>query len=162
LEYLLQATDRARQQVAAHLLIAGEFWDNKERYLRLIEQLGLVPHVTVVDKYVPNEDLGMYLAAADAVVLPYVETSQSAAARLALDAGVPVIASAVGGLREMIADGVNGLLVEPRDVQSLGDAIVRYFREDLGLAFRRELSQPRRDGWDEVTSTLERLVDAGI
>lgn len=161
LEYLVQALERVRRQIDAHLLVVGEFWESKERYLRLIGELALEPHVSIVDRYVPNEDLALYLAAADVVVLPYVETSQSAAARLALDAGVPVIASDVGGLGELIADGTNGLLVRPCDVQSLAEAIVRFFAEGLGQRLQVDARQQDGGGWREIVAMLEHLAEAG-
>jgi len=60
-----------------------------------------------------------------AVVLPYIESSQSGVAAIAYAMGTPVIASDIGGLREIIRHEEDGLLVPPCDVRDLADAIIR-------------------------------------
>ena len=49
--------------LAVKLLIVGEFWDDKKVYLAIIQQLGIAGNVIIIDKYVPNEDIGRYFAA---------------------------------------------------------------------------------------------------
>ena len=80
-----------RQHVDLHLVIAGEFWEDKSSYLEMVSRLGLEGAVTIVDRYVSNEETGKYFAAADVVVLPYVEVTQSAVVQLAFAFGKPVI-----------------------------------------------------------------------
>jgi glycosyltransferase involved in cell wall biosynthesis len=78
-----------------HLVIAGEFWEEKAAYLARIRQLGLEEIVHIDDRYIPNEEVGLYFAATDLVVAPYRQQTGSAVAELAAGFGVPVLTSAM-------------------------------------------------------------------
>ncbi len=92
---LLDALELLKDQgIEIHLLVAGEFWNDKAAYLAKINDHGLNDRVTIVDRYIPNEALSLYFAAADAVVTPYESgATQSAVAGLAIGSGKPLIAS---------------------------------------------------------------------
>ncbi|WFF41114.1 glycosyltransferase family 1 protein [Salinicola endophyticus] len=75
------------------------------------------------------DNVGDYLAAADAFALPSLHEGIGGAALDAMNAGLPVIASAVDGLPEFVEDGVNGILVEPGDEQGLLAATLRMFED---------------------------------
>jgi glycosyltransferase involved in cell wall biosynthesis len=77
-----------------------------------------------------------------------------------LAVGTPVVATRTGGVAEVLEDGVNGLVVEPGDVDALADAIERYFSQE-GLAARlRERAAPSVAGYapDQVYGRLERIL----
>jgi glycosyltransferase involved in cell wall biosynthesis len=101
-----------------------------------------------------RRDVPDLLGAMDIFVLPSHSEGVSLALLEAMAAGLPVIASAVGGLPEVIADGVNGLLIPPRDPGALAGALARLLAEpDLA---RRLGGQARRDV--ENYYSVERLV----
>jgi glycosyltransferase involved in cell wall biosynthesis len=135
LEYLIRALPEVLRNLPAQLLIVGEFWEDRDAHLQLIEELGLQQHVTVVDRYVPNEEIGLYFSAADVVVLPYVDATQSAVVSLAYAFDKPVITTDVGGLPEVVTDGETGFVVPPRDQAALAAAIVKYFQGDYAPRF---------------------------
>ena len=154
LEVLLQALPEVVERVGAHLLIVGEFWTDESYYTSLIRNLGLEGDVTIVNRYVPNEKVGLYFVASDVVVLPYVEATQSAVVPIAYSFHKPVITTDVGGLAEVVKDGVTGLIVPPRDIAALARAMIRYFEEDLGSRFIPNI----RDQMAEETFSWGRLV----
>jgi glycosyltransferase involved in cell wall biosynthesis len=78
---------------------------------------------------VPREDVLALFRAADASVLSSTWENFPHTVVESLSVGTPVIATAVGGVPEVVADGVNGLLVAPGDAQALAAAIERFFRE---------------------------------
>ena len=161
LEYLIQALPLVREHLPnAHLLVVGEFWTGKQAYLAYAQQAGVEEHITIVDQYVPNEDLPNYFDAADVVVLPYVSATQSAVVQLAFGFGKPVITTRVGGLHEVVQDGYNGLVVPPQNEEALAEAIVRYFKQSLGAAMREHVAAERGTGrfsWQEVVEALEAI-----
>jgi glycosyltransferase involved in cell wall biosynthesis len=109
------------------LLVVGEFWHDKNIYLEEIDILGIGKNVIIVDKYIPNEEVGLYFSAADVVVLPYISASQSGIIQIAYGFNRPVITTDVGGLPDVVEDGVTGFIVPARNSKALSDSIIRYF-----------------------------------
>lgn len=156
LRYLLDAL--ARMPAPPHLLVAGEFWEDEHAYREQISRLGLAQRVTLHNRYINNEEIEPYFAAADALVLPYLSGSQSAVGMIAIDYGLPVIATSVGGLAETITDGESGLIVPPADSAALARAIERFFHENLGATFRAGMAQAReRLSWAALIRIIEEL-----
>jgi glycosyltransferase involved in cell wall biosynthesis len=114
----------------AKLMIVGEFWKDKKEYLAIIQKLGIAGSVIIIDKYVPNEDIGRYFAASDLVVQPYLSATGSGICQLAYGFGKPVIATRVGSLDEVIECGSNGQLVEPGNSRELARAILKSLDRD--------------------------------
>lgn len=157
LRFLLQALPTVRQSFPnVHLLVAGEFWEEKSVYTDQIGRLELERIVTLLDHYIPNEEVPLCFAAADVVVLPYVHATQSGVVQLAFGCGRPVITTAVGGLADLIRDGENGLLVPPGDSTALADAVERYLTEGLGETMRRSIqSGDHTSSWSALLDAIE-------
>ena len=151
LDYLLRAMPHVLAHVDVDLLIVGEFYDDRGKYERIIEELGLGERVTIVGEHVPDESVGDYFAAADVAVLPYVSATQSGITQIAFAFGLPVISTDVGGLPEVVRDGETGYIVPPMDEDALARAIVRYFAEDREAMFRRNVAmEAKRDTAGEL------------
>jgi glycosyltransferase involved in cell wall biosynthesis len=87
-----------------------------------VEKAGLNGHVIFRD-HLPQRELARYMARAQALVLPTLSEGLGRVVFEAMAAGTPVIASAVGGIPEMIDHGQTGFLVPPGDIQSLAEQI---------------------------------------
>ena len=81
------------------------------------------PQITLINEWLSDETISSCLNAADAVVLPYVEASQSGVAAAAFSAGLPIIATPVGGLTEQIDHEVNGLIARDVSAEAFADSI---------------------------------------
>jgi len=81
-------------------------------------------------RFLPIADMKAYLLVTDVLVQPYVSASQSGNTAMAYAAGVPVICTDVGGLREMTEDGKTGYVVAPQDPEALAEAVAKCFRGD--------------------------------
>ncbi|MBA4142653.1 MAG: glycosyltransferase family 4 protein [Nitrosospira sp.] len=77
----------------------------------------------ILDRYISAEEIPGLFLESFAVILPYVDGTQSGVAAMALGFARPVVASAVGSIPELVRDRENGLLVPPRDVLALVEAI---------------------------------------
>src|SRR5437588_377387 len=109
--------------------------------------------------FVPHEELGDLYDRAAVVVCPSYREGLPLCVLEAMAHGRPVVASAVGGIPELVEDGVTGYLVEPGDVGGLRAAIERLLadpalRRRLGRAGRARVAE--RCSWEHVTAaTLE-------
>jgi glycosyltransferase involved in cell wall biosynthesis len=159
LRVLLPALAQAFPDEGVRLLVAGEFWEPLSEYQALASSLGIADSITWRPGYVPNEELAPYLSAADAVVLPYTSATQSAVAQLAFAAGKPVITTAVGGLPDVVEDGVNGLLARPGDPEDLARVLRRFYDENLGPSLERGVRERSdRFHWQHLVDLLEGMA----
>jgi len=140
------------------LLVAGEFYGDKDTYTAQIGRLGLNDRVKVLDRYIPNEAVGDYFSASDVLVLPYLSATQSGITQIAYVFDVPVVATNVGGLPEVVKEGVTGYLVPPGDPKALSDAVVRFFDEGGQESFKEGIREERkRFSWEGMVVAIEGL-----
>ncbi|MCS7154459.1 MAG: glycosyltransferase [Bacteroidota bacterium] len=155
---LLEAASRARRHIPELMgLVVGEFYEDPRPYKELARRLGLQEAVRFYPEYVPNEQVGLFFSAADLVVLPYLEATQSGVGLIALHFERPLLATAVGGLPELVEPD-KGMLVPPADAEAMAAAMVRFFRE-LGPAyFGQALREAkRRHSWEQLAQAIEAL-----
>ncbi len=141
------------------LLVAGEPWGEEgDRVVRRAETAELQNRVQLDLRWLSEEELGNVLSAADVVVLPYREGSQSAMAPLALARGVPVLTTNVGGLPEVVLDGINGRVVPAGSVDALAEAL-----SELDVDRLQQLAAGARETsgkltWQGYAEALEGLL----
>ena len=161
LKHLIRALPEIRaRRPAAHLFVVGDFWENnKEEYEQMIRETGTDGDVTLVDGYLPDDEVEPYFAAADLCVLPYESATQSGVIQIAYSFGLPVIATDVGGLPEVVLDGRTGFVVPPKDEKALAEAVVRFFEEDRAEAFKEQIKEEdSRYSWDRMVEHIEGLM----
>lgn len=158
LHYLLEALARIHSEVNAHLLVVGEFWRDKEVYLEQIHTLGLDAAVTIVDQYVPNEKVPLYFSAADVVVLPYLETSQSGVMQLAYGFNKPVITTQAAALSSCAVSINRNLVVPPGDTDALAKAVLTFFADPSAYAIN-SASLGKHASWEALVKTIEMGIE---
>ncbi len=109
------------------LTVAGEFWGGADETRALITSLGLDSRVELRPGYVPASDVPGLFADADALVLPYRSATASQNVFMAYEHGIPVIATRAGTLADHVRDGIDGVLCEPDDVDSLTGALREFY-----------------------------------
>jgi D-inositol-3-phosphate glycosyltransferase len=155
LQYLIRAFRQVVDQYpSVQLIIAGPEWkESFDGYATLIRELNLADRVLTRIEYVPDEEVGVYYSAADVVALPYTEAYQSAVLYMAYSFARPVIASTVGGLAEVVEDGVTGLLVPPADVNQLANALLALLQDTEMAKVMGEQGRmlvETKFGWPEI------------
>jgi glycosyltransferase involved in cell wall biosynthesis len=154
-EILLDAMPTITKQLGAKLIVAGEFYEDKEAYLAKIDALDLESHLILADRFIPDEEVNLYFSAADVMVLPYLSATQSGIVSIALNYELPCIVTAVGGLPEVIRHQETGLLVPPNDSQALAAAVVSYFKESDQTSMARHIAQEKqRYSWHSFIETI--------
>ena len=95
------------------------------------------------------------------VVLPYVSATQSGIAQIAYNFDRPVIATNVGGLAEVVKDGLTGMIVPPNDPAALARALQRYYTEGLEQQFVPHVREEKKNyAWENLTEAIEHLSGA--
>jgi glycosyltransferase involved in cell wall biosynthesis len=134
------------------LTLVGETWEGWDLPGRLIADSPHRDRITFVNRYVTDDEAAGYFAGADVVVLPYHRSSSSGPLQIAMAAGLPVVATKVGGLVEATAHYPGAVLADPSSPESLADGI----RQAAGLVGRRFQGVA---GWDDTARSYTELFD---
>ena len=162
LNYLIEAMPKVLEKLNVDLLIVGEFWDDKEKYINQIKQLGIENYVYIIDRYVPNEEVNLYFSVADVVVLPYISATQSGIIQIAYGFDKPVITTNVGGLPDVVKNGETGFIVPSEDANALSKAIVSYFEGNKEREFQANIKKQKDIfSWDKMVETIESFCEPG-
>ncbi len=159
LDVLLRSLALVQGEIDFRATIAGEFYVDAQPFRAMARELGIGARLTWSDRYIPNEEVPALFRSANLVVLPYTDATQSGVVPLAYQFGVPVIASRVGGLPQVIDDGVSGRLVPPGDSSALAAAIVDYFKEEREADFRSGVQRAKdRLSWGTLVDNILTLL----
>jgi glycosyltransferase involved in cell wall biosynthesis len=161
-EVLLDAAGRLKDVPGLKILIVGEIYANRQGIMAKLRKLP-PDMVKLVDRYVLNEEVAVWFRAADIVALPYLSATQSGIVPIAYRCHRPVIVTRVGGLPDVVEEGVSGYLVEPADPEALAMAIRRHFIElhnpDMSVGIEK-LS--RSLSWERyAVELIDFMVDLG-
>lgn len=113
-----------QQEKQVKLLVVGEFWENKQPYLQLIDPKHR-QFVQIIDRYVSDKAVGKYFQKATAVVIPYLSGSGSGPAKIALAFNKPIIATRVADNPDLFRMAKVGELIKPNSVSELARAIIK-------------------------------------
>ncbi|HZK07315.1 MAG TPA: glycosyltransferase [Bacteroidales bacterium] len=144
----------------ARLIVAGEFYAEAKPYHDIIRKHQLEPRVILATEFIPNEVVADYFNAADLVVQPYKDATQSGVTQVAYHFEKPMITTNVGGLSEMVPDGITGFVVEP-DVKDIAQAIARFFEENKEAEFVANLKiEKLKFSWERMLEAIDEVAAA--
>jgi glycosyltransferase involved in cell wall biosynthesis len=115
------------------LVIAGEVYGDFSKYDRQIGDLGVSDKIKKFVRYINDDEVPLFFSAADVCVQPYKSATQSGIVGISYHFNLPVIATDVGGLKEMIAPYGTGILLDSSDVDQIVDGVKKYFEADISL-----------------------------
>ena len=159
LDLLLRAMGDARvQDLGVKLIVAGEFYEDQQYYMDLIDEHGIKDMVIIKTGFIPEEDVKYYFCASDMVVQPYRSATQSGITQIAYNFERPMLVTNIGGLPEIVSDGKVGYVVEPTPV-SISDAIVKFYEGKMEGAFTKAAGvEKQRFSWKSFVAGLEKLA----
>jgi glycosyltransferase involved in cell wall biosynthesis len=162
LQYLIEAEPLITSQVPeARIVIAG-YGEPFEKYKRMMVNQD---HFIVHNYHIPDEMVASLFQRASVVALPYIEASQSGILAIACAFGKPVVASAVGGIPEVVDHGQTGYLVPPGDSRSLAEAIVALLKDqkmrlEMG---RKALEKSKGDlSWSRIAHEMLQVYEIAL
>lgn len=140
------------------LLIAGEFYDDKTPYLNQIKKLNIESELIIKTDFIPDSEVGYYLSAADFVIQPYKNATQSGVTPLAYHFNKPMLVTNVGSLPDMVPDKKVGLVAEP-NANSIAEKIVElyHFGESYFLPFL--LEEKKKYSWQNLVNSIIKLKE---
>ena len=155
LDLLLQAMgDERIKRTKVKLIIAGEFYNNGEQYHELEKSLGLENQLVWHSEFVPDSEVKYYFNACDIVVQPYKSATQSGVTQIAYHFEKPMLVTDVGGLKEIVPDGVVGY-VTAVDPAQIADALVDFFANGRKEAFERNIQvEKQKYSWGRMVDAL--------
>ncbi|HXB92920.1 MAG TPA: glycosyltransferase, partial [Puia sp.] len=154
LDIALEAmADERVRSAGIKLLVAGEFYENEAPYRDLIGRLGIRDALLLRTDFIPDSEVRAYLCAADAVIQPYRNATQSGVTPLAYHFERPMIVSDVGGLPALVPHGKVGLVAAP-EPGAMAAAILEFFRtgEAPFLPFLR--AEKEKYSWSRLVDTI--------
>ena len=139
------------------VLIAGEFYEDRKPFDEQVENLGLKDMLILRTDFIPDGEVRNYFCAADVVIQPYRNATQSGVTPLAYHFEIPMIVTNVGGLPALVPDGKVGLVAEP-NAADVAKKITSYFLEDQNIFIENLKEEKKKFSWikmvDAITNNL--------
>ncbi len=140
------------------LVDAGVFYEDEKKYKEQIEKLGINDRLILRTDFIQDSEVKYYLCAADAVIQPYRNATQSGVTPLAYHFEKPMVVTNVGGLPTLVPDHKVGLVVEPNPT-AIADGILQFYQlgENYFIPHLREEKQ--KYTWKKLTETVFDLAN---
>lgn len=156
LDLLLRAyKDERLQNEQVHLVVAGEFYGNADKYYALERELNLTQRVIWRTAFIPDEQVRVYFSAADLIVQPYKTATQSGVTQIAYHFCKPMLVTNVGGLAEIVPNGKVGYVTSV-DPKAIADALADFCSREDSDCFRTGIEEERkRYSWSRMLQTIK-------
>ncbi len=135
------------------LLIAGEFYEDEKIYQQKIDELGIRDNLILETHFITDSEVRNYFCAADVVVQPYRNATQSGVTPLAYHFEKPMIVTNVGALPDYVPHGKAGLVAEPT-AAALAAAIQEYFQLGEGHFLPQLREEKKKYSWQVLTQEI--------
>ena len=157
LDLLLEAmSDERIKQAGVKLLIAGEYYEDAKQYRGQADRLGINDQLILKTDFIPDSEVKFYLCAADAVVQPYRNATQSGVTPLAYYYEKPMIVTNVGGLPSLVPDGKAGIVSEP-EPGSIAGAIIKFYQLGEAHFIPHLRVEKQKYSWETLANTIKSL-----
>ena len=159
LDILLKAmaTDALRHS-DIHLIVAGEYYANKDEYEQLIQALDLQNKLVLHTHFIPDDEVYKYFCAADMVVQPYKHATQSGVTQICYHFNKPMIVTNVGGLPEIVPNNKVGFVVEP-DEHAVAHAIITFYSENKEQDFIQHIVEEKKKySWQAMVEKVKSFL----
>lgn len=135
-------------------LVAGEFYEDEKPYLEQIEKAGIEKQMLMRTHFISDSDVKYYLSAADVVVQPYIQATQSGVTPLAYHFERPMIVTNVGALPRLVPHGKVGLVCEPNP-ESIADAILKFFDGNPERFLAHLIEEKKKLSWSKLIEEIK-------
>lgn len=154
LDLLIEAmSDPALKAAGIKLVIAGEFYEAPEPYLAQIEKLGLTDSISVYNQYIGEQEVRLYASAADFIIQPYKNATQSGVTPMAYHFLKPMLVTNVGGLADTVPHDKVGLVVEP-NVNAIAKGILQLYERGTAHFMPHLVTEKKKYSWEQMRQSF--------
>jgi glycosyltransferase involved in cell wall biosynthesis len=137
-----------------HALVAGECYEDWAFYQQIIDRHHLKDRLYLHMDFIPADQVRVFFSAADLVVQPYRSATQSGISQIAYHFEQPMVVTRVGGLPEIVTDGVSGYVVDA-EPQAIASAITDFFDNQRDVVFQEGIrKEKQRFSWEYLSGQL--------
>ena len=159
LDLMLHAmSDQRIKELGVKLIVAGEFYDNIDFYLDLINELDIDSNIILKSDFIDERDVKNYFCASDMITQTYRTATQSGVTQIAYHFERPMLVTDVGGLAEIVPHKKVGY-VTTQEPKIIADAIVDFYTNNRELDFEKNTKTEKlKFSWQNLIHTIEDLV----
>lgn len=154
LDLLLEAMNDIRiKEANIKLIIAGEFYDNKEEYETIISKYNLANSLYLRTQFIDNTEVKFYLGAADFVIQPYKHATQSGVTPLAYHFEKPMLVTNVGGLANLVPHLKVGVVTEP-NAHAIASGIIQLYEFGETHFLKQLCEEKKKLSWGNLIAAI--------
>jgi len=135
-------------------LVAGEFYEDEKPYLELIKKEGIEKQMLMHTHFISDSDVKYYLSAADVVVQPYIQATQSGVTPLAYHFERPMVVTNVGALPRLVPHGKVGYVCE-QNPKSIAEAILKFFDGNPERFLAQLIEEKKKLSWSKLIEEIK-------
>ena len=146
------------KELGVKLIVAGEFYDNKNEYTALIEALGIKNQVILHSDFISAEKVKNYFCASDMITQTYKTATQSGVTQIAYHFERPMLVTDVGGLAEIVPNNKVGY-VTSQNPNDIADVIVDFYQNNKEEEFALNTKEEKkRFSWESFINGIDELI----
>ena len=159
LDLMLNAMADVRvKELGVKLIVAGEFYDDINEYLNLIDELGIKNNIILKSDFIAEVDVKNYFCASDMITQTYRTATQSGVTQIAYHFERPMLVTNVGGLAEIVPNKKVGYVTSQNPTDIAG-AIVDFYNNNKEQEFTKNtISEKKRFTWESLIDGIESLI----
>lgn len=155
LDLLLEAIPKLENK-NIKILVAGEFYEDEKPYLDIIERLNIKNRIYWHTHFISDSEVKYYLSAADVIIQPYKNATQSGVTPLAYHFEIPMIVTNVGALPRLVPHEIVGLVCEP-NASSIAHTIDRFFTLDQNIFIQHIKIEKKKLSWEFLIESIKNM-----
>lgn len=157
LDLLLNAmASEAIKEAKIKLMVVGEFYEDAQPYYDMIASLGISDRVILHNEFVPDAEVKNYVCAADFIIQPYRNATQSGVTPLAYHFEKPMLVTNVGALPDTVPDGKVGVVVEP-NATAIAEGILKLYSIGVAHFIPFVQAEKQKYSWESMATNFLHL-----
>jgi len=150
--------DKRIQDLGVKLIVAGEFYDNKQEYISQINSLGIEESVILRSDFIPEDQVKNYFCACDMITQTYRTATQSGVTQIAYHFERPMLVTNVGGLSEIVPHNKVGYVCDI-DTKQIADCIIEFYNQSKEKEFSDNTKhEKKRFTWKVLVNGIDNLI----